>query len=1120
MATTDDVDCLSTLCQALREVLADPSGLTSESEEQVRELFALLPQVFATDTHAGRTSQLLHACYPLHVVSQFLSTRWLCPPSVRICSMRCLMEVSTGAAVLADHTGRLRAVVGEQLREASAAAHLLNIIMTTHSVPEASTASEVLFVLAMTITSIRDDLRLIDGGIAKLCARALQRPNAPQVQSYLAGVVRLLAEHFADILSGDDVHFVPMVFSALAAYDAQDPSKPKQENSNYFGCCTSRRAAVLFIESVTEVLAAFPSSYQSAVRRKNFDHYSILDPHRSIVDVLHLFLFPGVSVRANTGSGSSPRRLAAVHHQTNEATSEDCTEAAWALYRLILSIEGRSSGRNAVAVVYPILSDVALWKDVIVSSVSAPSSRPKLCLLREAVCSALSVEAQRPLVTACLETLPVLCSMLVPERSNALCMREAAVILGVLLTKSPAARRELRRLVSGYESWAESLCARIHQLLRTAMVFTSALSQAQPASAAANGDHQTPSCYPAEAFDPRRLLIVDAFQTILNDGDQAQHVDMLREERVAQALLHEQRRRFANSAAPSQLDISFIDNFIDSLNNNNRTASGDGTLSTRARELCCRLGLVLMIEATNLALTDEGAVEDSMDDVVGTVGVTQPTLATARELAAAATPRNTAGTPSTPRSAAAAASGAARAPRATSPGSSRGTPLSSMTANQRGSASRYQEWVDQHIGRPKPRTLGSVFGTVDARSPFRPSGSKTVNTPLSSKSPSFGISSNTAATPRGGHGGALKDHMNGKSILEVVKEAPLASDEYLSMAIMMHLPIRYGPHYNRGAKAAVRKVNSPQGVFVQPIRRNNAQTWSAADVQVGELHVIFVPFHKLSCRVVEDEIMAVDKHLVELSKRLVTTPNVQRTRRWFLQDMVHEVLPKTELLLRDLLDLLYKFGVDDVVYQLSLVRVADEGRRQTGGAFAAAVDIADTAMPNEILRLSTGAFRDILHSGNILFAVQELRAHYFDSQGVPTIRGHHGHVGHHEGGMGGGPGLQWSSLTEVDREIRELEQKVARGGQPHAAGGSGGPDVGAYASSGMSPQRYMDPIHDLHDATSNDLMSQYRQGMAAGGLNSNGGGGVYDDATSSLSPPPSSWGAAADVADMYSRVAN
>lgn len=1104
MATTDDVDCLSTLCHALKEVIADPNGLTSDSEEQVRELFALLPQVFATDTHAGRTAQLLHACHPLHVVSQFLSTRWLCPPSVRICSMRSLMEVATGAAVLADHTGRLKSIVGEHLREASAAAYLLHIVMTTHSVPEASTASEVLFVLAMTIPSAREDLRLIDGGIAKLCARALQRPNAPQVQSYLAGIVRLLAEHAADLLSADDVHFIPMVFSALASFDPIDPSKPLQSTSSFYGCCTSRRAAVLFLESAYEVLSAFPSAYTGAIHRRDVDHYHIMEPARSVVDVLQTFLLPRDAIRANPPS-SSPKRLQAVHYQSNEATPEDCTEAAWSLYRLILSIEGRTSGRNSASVVFSVLSDVDLWREVITSSVSVPASRPMLCLLREAVCSALSLETQRPLVTACLESLPVLCSMLVPERSNALCMKEAAIIVGVLLAKSPAARRELRRLVSGYESWAESLCARIHQLLRAAMVLSAASATDAQSTPGHPASSSSSLCSPAEPFEPRRLLLVDAYQTILNDGDQAQHVDMLREERVAQALLHEQRRRFVNSSSPSPLDVTFIDTFLDStaVINHQHQHEG-GVLSARARELCCRLALVLMIEATNLALTDEGAVEDSADDLVGAVGLSQPALATTSN--GGSTPRGSGtmqrrtGTPGQ--------SSAAAARRVTaSPSSSRGTPpphnsVGLHASNHRGSASRYQEWVDTHLGRPKARTLGSVFGTVDARSPFRPSGAsqKPPGTPLGSKASSFNVSG-AAAGGRGATSGSaslLKDNMHGKSILEVVKEAPLASDEYLSMAIMMHLPIRYGPHYNRGAKAAVRKVNSPNGVFVQPIRRNNSQTWSASDVQVGELHVIFVPFHKLSCRAVEEEIMAVDKHLVELSKRLVTTPNAQRTRRWFLQDMVHDVLPKTELLLRDLLDLLYKFGVDDVVYQLSLVRVADEGRRQTGGAFAAAVDIADTAMPNEILRLSTGAFRDILHSGNILFAVQELRTHYFDSHGVPTVRAHNGHGGYNEGGgQGSAAGLQWSSLTEVDKEIRELEQKLAAQ-QPQ--------QVSHMAD--LSPQRYVDPV-GLHDATSKDLMSQYRQGMVAASDD--------DMLHPSFAPPPTSWTAAADVADMYSR---
>jgi hypothetical protein len=91
-----------------------------------------------------------------------------------------------------------------------------------------------------------------------------------------------------------------------------------------------------------------------------------------------------------------------------------------------------------------------------------------------------------------------------------------------------------------------------------------------------------------------------------------------------------------------------------------------------------------------------------------------------------------------------------------------------------------------------------------------------------------------------------------------------------------------------------------------------------------------------------------------------------------------------------LLGLLKQFGADNVVYQLGVIRLLDEGRRERQDMLAAALEDSDGAMPTELLRLSTGRLKDILHSGNLAYAVRRLREHFFaEADGGDGAEGAH-----------------------------------------------------------------------------------------------------------------------------------
>jgi hypothetical protein len=390
-----------------------------------------------------------------------------------------------------------------------------------------------------------------------------------------------------------------------------------------------------------------------------------------------------------------------------------------------------------------------------------------------------------------------------------------------------------------------------------------------------------------------------------------------------------------------------------------------------------------------------------------------------------------------------------------------------MTSERRGRGGQARGEV---MGGGTPRSaqrsatdkMHALFGVTGAKkSPFRPS------SPSSSR-----------------RGGAAQQKRGQRPLLDSINVTPGHNDEYLTTAIMLHLPIMYGAHYNRGAKAAVRRIDAPSGVaYVQPVHRNVSHSWTAVDVNEGDLYVLFVPFHKITTARFLDEIASVEQHLHDVKKKLVTTPQQQRSRRWFLHDCLNYVLPKTELMLRDFAGLVDKFGADSVVYQMGVIRLLDESDKGREDVLALAVEESDAAMPAALLRFSTGRLKEVLHSGNLAYAVRKLREHFYaaDDGGASPGRGQYW-----EDPADGSParrvpqqqheqppGELPSQLVDIDREIERLQQRAANdtwGNDEQAADeddvedayAKGGPLMHTNASSTaevamLSADRYMHP---------------------------------------------------------------
>eukprot|EP01062_Namystynia_karyoxenos_P083671 TRINITY_DN9664_c0_g1_i1.p1 TRINITY_DN9664_c0_g1~~TRINITY_DN9664_c0_g1_i1.p1 ORF type:complete len:1205 (+),score=388.94 TRINITY_DN9664_c0_g1_i1:219-3617(+) len=270
-----------------------------------------------------------------------------------------------------------------------------------------------------------------------------------------------------------------------------------------------------------------------------------------------------------------------------------------------------------------------------------------------------------------------------------------------------------------------------------------------------------------------------------------------------------------------------------------------------------------------------------------------------------------------------------------------------------------------------------------------------------------------------------------------------SDQDYVDMAILMHLPITFGACYNKRNKPLLRCYNAGGArPYVQQLQKSTTlQSWEVKDLRQGDLFAFFIPFHKLSEDRVTHEIARLHRHMTKMRKGHLTTPHSQKGLRWFFYDMQHYILPKMETLLADLRDLVAVHGSQNLIFYLNIIRLMEQGKEQkarndaamlsSGGSVptpprgpgdgllqrddsgaqqpespAAAFEREDL-LQAEVLTLSRGKYRDTVHCGNIIFVLDRLKAYFQEhfSRGEVQVSDH---------------------LRDIETEIRRLEEKAAR----------------------------------------------------------------------------------------------
>jgi hypothetical protein len=113
------------------------------------------------------------------------------------------------------------------------------------------------------------------------------------------------------------------------------------------------------------------------------------------------------------------------------------------------------------------------------------------------------------------------------------------------------------------------------------------------------------------------------------------------------------------------------------------------------------------------------------------------------------------------------------------------------------------------------------------------------------------------------------------------------------------------------------QLRNPWGPIV---KKQQTKSWAVRDLKEGDLFYFAIPFDELSRTSVECVIERLRRHSAALKRIFVTTPQSAKGRRWLIYDLMNNVLPSIEGLLRKVHDLLGDYGDDNVRFPVFLFR--------------------------------------------------------------------------------------------------------------------------------------------------------------------------------------------------------
>ncbi|ESL10868.1 hypothetical protein TRSC58_01392 [Trypanosoma rangeli SC58] len=165
------------------------------------------------------------------------------------------------------------------------------------------------------------------------------------------------------------------------------------------------------------------------------------------------------------------------------------------------------------------------------------------------------------------------------------------------------------------------------------------------------------------------------------------------------------------------------------------------------------------------------------------------------------------------------------------------------------------------------------------------------------------------------------------TLLDEKEAVAIAYDKFNSS---MSFVMRFTQHYSKTRRKAGAVVETDDGYRLRMSRLKNPwhtivedqrlRTWQVKDLKVGDLFYFSVPFDEINAKALGVVLYKARRHMMYLKKELLVTPQYGKGRRWFLHDMIRNIMPKVVGQLEELNALVQSRGADGVRFPIFLFR--------------------------------------------------------------------------------------------------------------------------------------------------------------------------------------------------------
>ncbi|KAJ9442306.1 hypothetical protein DIPPA_03538 [Diplonema papillatum] len=224
-------------------------------------------------------------------------------------------------------------------------------------------------------------------------------------------------------------------------------------------------------------------------------------------------------------------------------------------------------------------------------------------------------------------------------------------------------------------------------------------------------------------------------------------------------------------------------------------------------------------------------------------------------------------------------------------------------------------------------------------------------------------------------GGAIRSHSPGAmSTGRPAHDAELRQT-YSKFDNALRLTIHFAQYFNRKVEKKSTYKATPDGYMIRQthianpwtpiVKKNRLKSWSVKDLKEGDLFYFQIPFNELSTDALEQVLSRARKHLTNAKKMFLITPQKAKGRRWFLFDVLNNIVPRVQDVLLELIKLLQQHGEENVKFPLFMFR---EQEMQEGERFihpGNLLDIVDqikfyfAQSPNDLIGVNSNYIKDL-----------------------------------------------------------------------------------------------------------------------------------------------------------------